>query len=279
VAVVFAFVAPFAVALAWVPVRLRFPNTDLALVLVGVVTATGALGRRSAVVSAAVSAAFWFEFFDTAPFERLAIARSPDVETTLVLAIAAIGAGELALRAAHYRRTSLDDAASLTSVRAAAALVASGEELASVVQAIASQLGELLSLESCTFEAEQSSLPRAQLSRDGTFVFPSGGEIEAAAGFVSAELPVVVQGEELGIFVLGFRPGALPSTEKLLAAVTLADNVGAAFLAQAPPPPSPPDQPRRGLYVVQPLSSTRASVAAGRQETAGLASDAERMIS
>ena len=50
---------------------------------------------------------------------------------------------------------------------------------------------------------------------------------------------MIVQGVAIGHFVLGFVSDEPPQRDRLLIAVTLADNVGAAFLAQAPPPVPP----------------------------------------
>src|SRR5215469_14714799 len=76
-----AVVLPPAIAVVWIPVRTHLPNVDLALLLVTTTVALGALGSRVAVVCGALGAAFWFEFFDTVPYEHLEIARNPDVET------------------------------------------------------------------------------------------------------------------------------------------------------------------------------------------------------
>src|SRR5580700_7214938 len=130
---------PLGIAALWVPVRTRLPNADLALILVLVVLAVGAVGRRPAVVGAAASAAFWFDFFDTRPFEHPSIQRTPDLETTLVLAAVAYIAGELAIQIVRHRSRARSDAARLTSISDAASLLATGEELALVVQAVGSQ--------------------------------------------------------------------------------------------------------------------------------------------
>jgi len=80
--------APPAVAAVLVPFRASLPNTDAALALVLVVVAVAAAGRRLAGVLAAVSAAAWFDFFLTVPYERFTMTRRPDVETTaLILAV------------------------------------------------------------------------------------------------------------------------------------------------------------------------------------------------
>jgi hypothetical protein len=249
-AVVVGALGPLALATAWIPIRLRLPNTDLALVLVLGVVALGAFGRRSALLTASVSAALWFEFFDTRPFERLAIARQPDLETTLVLAVVSFVAGEMTVRTVRQRARRIVETAEMGSLREAAGLLAMGEELVMVIQSVAGEISRLLGLADCTFKTEEPDPARATLRRDGTLVGarrPTG-----AAPIRAAELPVWGQGERLGYFVLEFAPGALPERDRLLVAVTLADQVGAAFMAQAPPmlPPEPAPPPT-GLRVVR----------------------------
>ena len=64
-----AVVAPAAVAAALVPLRDHIAHTNVALVLVVVVVAIAVTGRRVAAAVAAVSAAFWYEFFFTVPVQ------------------------------------------------------------------------------------------------------------------------------------------------------------------------------------------------------------------
>jgi hypothetical protein len=242
---------PLGLATAWIPIRLRLPNTDLALVLVLGVVAVGAFGRRSAVVTAAVSAALWFEFFDTKPFQRLAIARQPDLETTLVLAAVSFVAGELAVRTVRQRERRIVESAEMGSLREAAGLLAMGEELVMVIQSVAGEISRLLGLANCTFETEAPDPARATLRRDGTLVGPR--QPSPVAPISAAELAVWGQGERLGYYMLEFAPGPPPERDRLLVAVTLADQVGAAFMAQAPPtlPTDPSRPPTTSLRVVR----------------------------
>jgi hypothetical protein len=251
-AVVVGALGPLALASVWIPVRLRLPNTDLALILVLSVVAVGAFGRRSAVIVAAVCASLWFEFFDTRPFERLGIARQPDLETTLVLAGVSFIVGELAVRTVRHRARQLVETEEMGSLRQAAGLLAMGEELVMVIQSVAGEISRLLGLTDCTFETERPDPTRLTLRRDGLLSGPRAPTLAGAP--VAAELAVWGQGERLGYYVLQFAPGPLPERDRLLVAVTLADQVGAAFMAQAPPPvvpdPSDPTLPP-GLRVVR----------------------------
>lgn len=75
-----------------IPFRGSLPNTDAALALVLVVVAVAAAGHRTAGILAAVSAAVWFDFFLTVPYERLTIIRRADIEATVP--ILAVGIAE-----------------------------------------------------------------------------------------------------------------------------------------------------------------------------------------
>ncbi|HEX6931304.1 MAG TPA: DUF4118 domain-containing protein, partial [Streptosporangiaceae bacterium] len=81
IAVLAAFLIPLAVTAVLVPFRTQFPNTDAALVLIFAVVVVAANGYRLAGVIAAISAAVWFDFFLTRPYERFSITRSTDIET------------------------------------------------------------------------------------------------------------------------------------------------------------------------------------------------------
>jgi hypothetical protein len=248
-----------AVAAAWIPVRERVPNTDLALLLVLLVVAMGATGRRSAVVATAVSAAVWFEFFDTRPFEQLAIARRPDIQTTLVLAVVGLITGELAVRLVRLHRSRRTDEQGLGSVRGTARLVANGEDLVLVIQQVAAEIAHLLDLEDCSFESGPVTPGLAVVGRDGSIVAPEAASVGGTGPVAPpgpgrlrlARLPVEGDGQHLGSFLLRFRPGAAPRREDLLVAVTLSDHVGAAFMAQAPPPPPPERAPQPQFRVVR----------------------------
>jgi K+-sensing histidine kinase KdpD len=69
VAVLAGLAAPLALAAVLVPFRGSFPNTDAALALILVVVAVAANGYRLAGILAAISAAVWFDFFLTRPYD------------------------------------------------------------------------------------------------------------------------------------------------------------------------------------------------------------------
>lgn len=250
--IVVAFLIPLGLSALWVPIRTRLPNADLALILVLAVLAVGAAGRRLAVLSAAVSAAFWFDFFDTRPFEHPSIQRTPDLVTTLVLVLVAIVGGELAIRIVRNRSHARSEAARLNSISGAASLLASGEELALVVEAVGGELKSLLGLRAWSFEVSAPDHTRARLRRNGEVVIPTEGRLEpGATPWGSVEMPVWGHRHVFGQFVMEFAPdAAMPRRDDLVAAVALADQVGAAFMTQAPTPPEPGEAPQPNLRIV-----------------------------
>ncbi len=250
---VVAFLTPLGLCAIWVPVRTQLPNTDLALVLVLAVLLIGASGRRLAVFASGVSAAFWFDFFDTRPFEHPSIQRVSDLETTLVLAAVAIIGGELAIRIVRHRSRARSATARLTSISGAASLLASGEELALVVAAVGGELKGLLGLESCTFEVAPPNPNRSRLRRDGELVAPRTQQAGAdPTSWAAIEVPVWGHRHVFGHFVMEFpRDAPRPTHGDLVAAIALGDQVGAAFMTQAPNPPNPADEPTPNLRVVR----------------------------
>lgn len=234
---------PLALAVAWVPVRQRLPNVDVALALVAAVMVTGASRRRHAVVVAAVVAAAAFAFFDTRPFDHWAMSRQPDVETTVALVVVGIAAGELALRVARQRAAAAGT--DLSRVQDTAALLATGEELAVIIAAVAEELATLLLLADCWFDSDPEAWAGAWVDRDGALRQPQSPRRRrrGPGGADEVALPVWGMGQVLGRFVLRPTPGVALTHERLLVAVTLADQVGAGLAAQAPPPAPPPGSP------------------------------------
>ena len=129
----------------------------------------------------------------------------------------------------------MEEADRLRAVESASTMLATGEELVAVVEQCGEEIGRLLGLERCYFEASPGGVAGLRLERDGRLVVPSRGSEARGEGSeaLTAELPVLGLGEELGHFVLVFGP-SLPRRDQLLVAVTLADQAGAAIATQVP---------------------------------------------
>ncbi len=229
--------------MAWIPVRADQPNVLVALALVVVITGAGWTARRAAVLATAVSAALSFTYFDTEPYERFVISRQPDIETAVALVLVGVITGELALRVARQRHSERSASGDLDRVRVAASQLALGEELVVMIGAVAAQLTALLDLEDCSFSTEAVATGTAVIDRAG--VLGAGSTAEVA-------LPVWGLGQVLGHFLLrAGNPAVPPGHDQFLVAVTLADQVGAALAAQAPPPPDPADVATPHLRVIR----------------------------
>jgi Domain of unknown function (DUF4118) len=233
VAVLSGLAAPLALAVILVPFRSGLPNTDAALALILVVVAVAASGRRLAGVLAAVSAAAWFDFFLTVPYERFTITRRPDIETTVLLLAIGAAVTEIAVRGRRQHAAAARRAGYLEGINAAARAVATGESAAALTEQVCGQLTGLLQLSGCRFQDGVAGIGGpARLLRDGTVVAgarvwdieqygpPPGRDIE-----LLAEAGGLLQGR----FLLTPSQGTRPGLEQRLVAVALADQTGAAL--------------------------------------------------
>src|SRR5690242_1608114 len=152
VAVLAGLAAPLALAAILVPFRSGFPNTDAALALILVVVAVAANGYRPAGYLAAVSAAVWFDFFLTRPYEQFTITRRADIETTILLLVIGVAVTEIAVWGRRQHTAASRRAGYLDGINAAAQAVASGASPSAVIDQVASQLMQVLSLKSCRFQ-------------------------------------------------------------------------------------------------------------------------------
>src|ERR1700722_11767171 len=117
-----ALAAPPAAAAVLLPFRASWPNTNVALLLVVVVVAVAAIGNRVAGALAAVSAAAWFDFFFTVPYERFSIRHSADVTTAVLLLLTGLAVSQLAARARRLQVIAITDAGYLAQIHETASL-------------------------------------------------------------------------------------------------------------------------------------------------------------
>ena len=225
---------PCAVPALLVPFRSSFPNTDAALVLVVVVVAVAANGHRPAGWIAALSAAVWFDFFLTRPYERFSITRHSDIETAVLLLVVGIAVTEIAVRSRKHRTTAIEEANFVARIHSAAAAVATGESATFVVMQVAAQLIDLLFLRDCRFDPAAADQHRAYMTQNGD-VFLAGmrwGVEQMGLPGSEVELAVEYQGRFFGRYVMVPTPGKPVSQERRVVAAALADQVGAALAAR-----------------------------------------------
>jgi K+-sensing histidine kinase KdpD len=233
--------APLALTAVLIPFRASFPNTDAALALVLVVVAVAAAGRRLAGALAAVSAAAWFDFFLTVPYERFTITRHADAETTVLILAVGIAVTEIAVRGRRQNAAAARRSGYLDGINAAARAAATGAEPQLLIEQVRGQLSRLLGLAACRFQHGAAGIGNPpRLLRDGriTTAGPAWNtEHESLPPGRETELLVEAGGLLQGRFLLTPGPGARPSLEQRLVAIGLADQAGAALASARPAGP------------------------------------------
>jgi len=241
-AVVAALAAPLLLTVILVPFRTSFPNTDAALALLLVVVAVAANGYRLAGYLAALSAAVWFDFFLTRPYEHFTITRSTDIATTVLILVIGIAVTGLAVWGRREHLSAARRAGYLSGINAAAEAVAASNSAPGQVDApalidqICDQLVRLLGLRSCRFEYGVAGLGRpARLQHDGQVTIGSQvQDVERDGLPADTELLVETAGILRGRFLLEALPESRPTTEQRLVAMALAGQIGAALAASLP---------------------------------------------
>jgi hypothetical protein len=214
-----------------VPFRSNFALPASALVLVLVVVAVGSFGSRFAGVLAALSAAAWFDFFLTKPYETFNITYRPDLQTEISLLVVGLAITEIAARSRGHREDASEEANNVALIHNFTEMVAAGEPAQSVVARAAAELTSLLGLKDCRFETEMSDRHPTRIEHFG--VVTLGGLRWGAhrTGLPGREVELIVQyrGKTFGRFVMAPTPGSPVSSDRLLVAAFIADQVGAAL--------------------------------------------------
>ena len=203
----------------------------MALLLVVVVVAVAAIGNRFAGALAAVSAAAWFDFFFTRPYERFSIRSSADATTAVLLLVVGVAVSQLAARARRLRVITITDAGYLAQIHETAAMTTSATVPDDVARHVVQQLIPLLDLQECRFQYGTLLGHPPRLEPDGTVMTSYGHRDVELAGLPEEEIELRVygNGRYYGRFMMKPKPGAKPSLQARLVAVTLADQAGRAF--------------------------------------------------
>lgn len=230
-AIAAALAAPLVVVAVLLPFRASWSNTNVALLLVVAVVAVAALGNRVAGALAAVSAAAWFDFFFTRPFERFAIARPADVTTAVLLLLVGLAVSQLAARARRLQVIAITDAGYLAQIHDTAELTQTARSPDAVVDHVKQQLTGLLDLQACRFEYGSLLGHPPRLEPDGTVMAGQRRWNVELAGLPEDEIELRTfgNGQFYGRFMLQPKPGSRPSLQARLVAVTLADQAGRAL--------------------------------------------------
>jgi hypothetical protein len=233
---------PLAVGVGAVMATARsfFDTTNAALVLMVVVVVVAAMGGRAAGIVTALAAVVSFDFFHTQPYLSLAIDSRDDVETTVLLLLAAVIVGSMASAWRSSRHREHSATSDVRRIHRVAEAAVSGRDAASVIATAQDELRSLLGLVDSRFE----SLPvdddtvRPRIGRNGALEVRTsmsyGRADDGRGGFdlpaEGVELPVLARGQQVGRFVLVPTPGVPVSLEQRMVAVAIADQVAAVWV-------------------------------------------------
>lgn len=165
------------------------------------------------------------------PYGRLTISNSADVTTAAVLLAVGVAVSQLAVRARRLKVLAVSDAGYLAQIHETASLAQVSAVPDVVVDHVRQQLIDLLDLRDCRIEYGVLLGHPPRLEQDGVVrggygrlvferhVMP-GEEIELRASG---------NGQYYGRFMMRPKPGARPSLQACLTAVTLVDLAGQAL--------------------------------------------------
>jgi hypothetical protein len=225
---------PLAVAAVFLPLRSSWSNTNMALVLVVAVVAVAAMGNRLAGALAALSAAAWFDFFYTVPYERFTISRAADIRTAVLLLVVGVAVSQLAARARRLKVIAITDARYLAEIHEAAELAQVARTPDAVIDHVKRQLTTVLDLAGCRFEYGTLIGHPPRLESDGSVTVGRRHLDVELAGLPREEIELRTfgNGQYHGRFMLAPKPESRPSLQARLVAVTLADQAGRSFAAR-----------------------------------------------
>jgi K+-sensing histidine kinase KdpD len=223
--------APVIVAALLIPGRGHLNAANNALILVVAVVAVAVNGNRLAAAVAALSAAISFDFFLTAPYYSLRIARWDDVITDALLLVVGLVVGDLAARGQVHRARSDQRGGEVATMHAMTELVAEGEGPEFIAIVAAGELRDLLHLRDCRFTRDQEVSSAAHVTPNGAVLIGTVPWATGKFGLPTKEvdLPVRSHGFVLGHYLLTPKPIVPVSDEELRVAVAIADQVGAAM--------------------------------------------------
>jgi K+-sensing histidine kinase KdpD len=228
-------VAPLVVSAALVPVRASFAGTAAALLLVAVVAAVAILGNRTAGFLASVSSGLWFDFFLTRPYERFTISHRGALETTISLFVVGLIVTEIAARGRHYREVADEEADYVALIHDLGEMAALGEPAADVVERASNELIHLLHLRRCVFHPGTPEPNRTTVLSSGDVVHAGLRWGISTMGLPGPEVDLLVHhgGRTLGRFALAPTPGWPVSQQRMIVAVAIAGQAGAALATRA----------------------------------------------
>ena len=228
--------APIATALVLVPWRGSLDTADNALFLVVIIVALASSGRRAAAAVSALVSALSFDFFLTRPYGSFRITRHADLVTEILLLVVGLAVGELAARGRNHRHAARQSRHEVEVIQSVTELAASGQDPRVLIATASAELQSLLYLRDCIFTQRNPGRIPARVTAHGDVTVGSNSWSTDDLGLPTrrVDLPVRGNGWLLGHFLLTPTPGKPVPHERLVVAVAIAAQVGAALAAERP---------------------------------------------
>ena len=217
-------IGPFALAAACIPFRSSVARTNLALVLVVTVVLAASGGRRMPGVIAAISAGVGFDVFLTRPYYSLTISHRDDFETLIFLVVVGLLVGEISTRTRRARFVAATRAGYLRRLQRIGEMATHAPSL-TVASQIAAEIGELLPVAACRYEANSGGHRRLpMLEPDGTVLLPTGAWSVLENGFPDEIIEIPTNVQTGGRFIVVPLIGIPVDPERLSLALSLVDR-------------------------------------------------------
>jgi K+-sensing histidine kinase KdpD len=226
-----AVIAPVILGACLYPARGHLVAANLALLFVVCTVGIASTGIQCAALVAAVASGLSFDYFCTVPYLTLRMSRSEDAITTLLLVVVGLVVGQLAALGRKARIQARASSDRIRRIHALSERIATGSEPAFLISAVSSELRELLSLQDCRFTDRPSGDVMARIKGDGSVAIGSLLWQPERFGLPTrqVELPVRSGGFPVGSFILTPTPAVPVDLERRIAAIALADELGAAL--------------------------------------------------
>ncbi len=208
------------------PARDWLGNANVALVLVVVIVAAGAIGGRLAGATTAVTAAIVFNAIHTRPYGSLAIDRREDIVSTVLLVAVGLAVGEITQHRLRSQRDARHRRYTVQRVHHVAELVATGAPLDDLLTAIDIELSAELDLSSTRFTPVPAESTGAALHHNAQLLHADGKPTDHLPP-EGADLAVHHHGQVVGQLRLMPRRRTPVTHEQRVLAITLADLLGA----------------------------------------------------
>jgi len=227
-----AILGPSLVALALVPLRSRVDATNVALILVVVVVAVAALGRRLPGLAAAVMAGLAFDYLWTSPYYTLSIDNPDLIQTAVLLVIVGAAVSELAWLGQHARQQFVRSRGYVAGAVDVVATFDPGADPSAQVRLVEQRVVDILGVDGCRYRT--GPVPGGQtgavLAADGSLQIAGHRTNVGRTGLPTDRIiaiPVAGGGHAYGyLAVTAASRWSRPTREQRQAAVLMATQLG-----------------------------------------------------